>query len=678
MAVMRDVLDAIFQRRTNTPEQSLWDLITFSVPPYAQTAIEITAGVTPTNYGFFAGDPMRYGAVGDGVTDDTAAFIKWAAVMNAGLPVSSWTKATYISGPITLLTASNFSIYGNNATLKSKANSLTVGVNFLDWTGSGVSVYDLTVDGNQSAYAAAVTGAVLVQCGVSAFMQNVTVQNSPQYGFIPHDSCANGRFLECHFDNNASSGCEMSIASYLKFINCTFDGNGNGFNTAFALNGPQGGAFGLAIRLRSHHINLIGCQANRNGRDGMNVNQGSYAIKFVDCLCWMDNDGGFTVANDNAGSGRAGEGESPRDIDYINCEAYNAYTSGLAIYSTSSYDIRVVGGRYYNNHRCAGLIADATSYNCGIFVGGSAKAVNIEAEAYDERQFCPVTAVAGVSPRTLTATSWVTGSSVNYPRVALYDATLTFQGYGRISSEAAGSVLITTESVNGVTLANITAGWYVTQRVQHVGVFYGNGSQGVAKVDGFGHLPSASYPGVQLAASWTASEQNVLVPDYPYSPQKELLLNPTFDAGTANWTASNVTLTSEIVLCRSAAGVKMVGAGAGGYIEAGLDTNVLKHATGPCFVELAMWVYATTPGDAALRLYWNCGTLQSTSINHPGGNVWRRLVVSAFMNGVPTQMLARIDMVNTRTAYADEGHMRIRSFPYNANDYSYPTKALSV
>jgi len=40
---------------------------------FGRTADEIAAGVTPTNYGYPPGDVRRYGAVGDGVTDDTAA-----------------------------------------------------------------------------------------------------------------------------------------------------------------------------------------------------------------------------------------------------------------------------------------------------------------------------------------------------------------------------------------------------------------------------------------------------------------------------------------------------------------------------------------------------------------------------------------------------------------------------
>jgi hypothetical protein len=40
-----------------------------------RTADEITAGVTPVNYQYLPGDVRRYGAVGDGIVDDTDAFL---------------------------------------------------------------------------------------------------------------------------------------------------------------------------------------------------------------------------------------------------------------------------------------------------------------------------------------------------------------------------------------------------------------------------------------------------------------------------------------------------------------------------------------------------------------------------------------------------------------------------
>lgn len=49
-----------------------------------QTLAEVAAGVTPTNYAYPPGDTRRYGAVGDGVTDDTNAINDCADVCREG------------------------------------------------------------------------------------------------------------------------------------------------------------------------------------------------------------------------------------------------------------------------------------------------------------------------------------------------------------------------------------------------------------------------------------------------------------------------------------------------------------------------------------------------------------------------------------------------------------------
>lgn len=47
---------------------------------YPQTAAELAAAVTPSDYAYPPGDVRRYGATGDGVTDDAAAFVSAIAV----------------------------------------------------------------------------------------------------------------------------------------------------------------------------------------------------------------------------------------------------------------------------------------------------------------------------------------------------------------------------------------------------------------------------------------------------------------------------------------------------------------------------------------------------------------------------------------------------------------------
>lgn len=83
---------------------------------YPQTAAEAAAGVTPTNYFVEPGNVRRYGAVGDGVTNDTAAIqaaINVAAAANSGrsvfIPAGRWV----VFG--TLIVASGVTVYGESS-----------------------------------------------------------------------------------------------------------------------------------------------------------------------------------------------------------------------------------------------------------------------------------------------------------------------------------------------------------------------------------------------------------------------------------------------------------------------------------------------------------------------------------------------------------------------------------
>ncbi len=71
MAVVRDILEAIHQRRGGPNSGS--DFFS-TIDSYARTAQEIAALITPTNFSYLPGNVLRYGADPTGVVDATAAF----------------------------------------------------------------------------------------------------------------------------------------------------------------------------------------------------------------------------------------------------------------------------------------------------------------------------------------------------------------------------------------------------------------------------------------------------------------------------------------------------------------------------------------------------------------------------------------------------------------------------
>jgi hypothetical protein len=267
-----------------------------------------------------------------------------------------------------------------------------------------------------------------------------------------------------------------------------------------------------------------------------------------------------------------------------------------------------------------------------------------------------------------------------YPRVALYNASNVFQCYGTITAEASGSVTISATANNGVTLGSITGGWQVTQRVQHNGVMFDNGCQGVVKVDGFGFLPGPQeYTGWKAVAGYLANSQNVLVPDCTLEGT-ELLANPTWDAATTNWTISTPGGGSSAVHTganrRSPGSLVLVAGSSDAAGDSTLVTDGLMYALS-AFVEASCWVYADAAGDAGITLFWTVGSTFNSSVSHPGGG-WKKLTVGAFIPPSATGLFLRVNATATKTAYFDNASLRVRVPHLDGNETSSFSRYLSV
>ena len=110
---------------------------------YPQTSAELSASVTPSDYTYPSGDVRRYGAVGDGATDDSLAVRSAIKVNDAGGPAVSLT-----AGKVHLLTTWTYysttngvTINGNGATLKGPVSATS----FLS-PGGTWDIHDTTFD----------------------------------------------------------------------------------------------------------------------------------------------------------------------------------------------------------------------------------------------------------------------------------------------------------------------------------------------------------------------------------------------------------------------------------------------------------------------------------------------------------------------------------------------------
>lgn len=653
------------------------------------SAVEILANVAPTNLSFPVLHPMRYGALGDGITDDSAALATWVSVVNAQPgQTATWSspRGTYISGPMPLITSSDFTLQANGSVIKVKADSWGTtgdGSTHLQLTGNGARIYDLVIDGNQLNFTAPPIGR-LIQWVNQTRLVNCSFKNSPHQG--ARSGGIRCQIVNCHFDSNANLGFEGDVISYVTFVACTFDFNGYGYQKTFATN--TFAAISFILRYRSHHVTLIGCQALQNGRDGMCVNQGSYAVKFIGCLAWMNNDGGFTIAADNTGTGAPGESESPYDIEYVDCEAYNNDTSGLACYC-AGYNVTVDGGRYYNNNRIAGLLSQTSSFVNGLYFAAGSTGIVIRTKAYDDRQLSGVISVSGSgSTRTLTCSNWTPGTFQNYPQVALYNSSYVFQGYGTITAESTNSVTISSTAFNGVLIASIGSSWIVTQRVQHNGIFIDTGGAlgciATVEMDGFGFLSGPQpYMGFEVISGLSAN-QNIWRPDLTLD-YTELLANPTFDTNLTGWTftapagSSSSRITSGNV--RSPGALQLVGGTSvvtNGDSSAGMISGYLNYISSGVWIETAIWSYSIPAGGAIFEVVYNPGSGNIVSaLNHPGGG-WKLLKIGMYIPAGTTSLFLQVIAAVGITVSFDSAYLRTKMDGTDGRDFSYPTRNLPV
>ena len=632
----------------------------------AQTAAERAAGVIPKATGHPQLDPRRYGAMGDGAADDTAALNDWVAVVNATRrPVSTWPDGrTFLCGPLPPIVAPDFT-WNCPSTIKVRGNSWVTGSRHIQIKGAGCRITGLCIDGSQQSFSAAVAGHLLACLGDDVVLKSVRLGGSCSVGLLL-DSIARGRFVDCHFDSNAYSGAEFEAISFCRFVNCTFNNDGYGFKKGSADNAFQ--AFGFALRFRSHDCEFDGCAALGCGRDGMNTNQGSHDIRYTRCTAAGNGDGGFTIASDDTSSGRAGEGEPCQGLSFVDCESHDNWSSGLVAYARCS-DVTVEGGRYYDNHRLAGTQHEASSYFSGIYFAGGSKNLRVRAQAYDDRQLCQISAR---SDAVIHAPAWLPGRMSTSPRVALYDAQMTFKGYGNIASESAGQVVVGSAANHGVRVEDVVPGWFVSQRIQHNGCFFDNACSGDIDIDGCGFMPGVFvFEGFKIMSGATAGGQNVLLPR-AVSDATELLAHPDFAAGTgvgawiynlpaggaANWSnrAGNAS---------GRRSLQLVGGSQPAAADGALIAHGLQRMQGN-FIEARARCSADAPGAASLTLYWVLASQTlATVVDHPGGGD-QTLTIGAYIPENATAVFLRLSSAKRRSSYFDTVSLRVRREPAGA------------
>lgn len=181
MAVLRDHIEATLRSKIKDEDGALSNYIAIYNDHTKRTVAEISAGVTPVNYAYPPGDVRRYGATGDGVTDDTAA------IQNA-------INAVGVAGRI-FFPIGTFLCAGSLTTL-----------NFQSFVGE---CYEPGAGGSQSSLRCTLTSGVFMDGATSLRFENIRFQGVATYTDAT-GATAGSTAVAIDLDNDAT------------FTNCVF------------------------------------------------------------------------------------------------------------------------------------------------------------------------------------------------------------------------------------------------------------------------------------------------------------------------------------------------------------------------------------------------------------------------------------------------------------------------
>ena len=322
-----NVSGAVVQFSVAPPNLSTIEVMVIEVLPVgATTASQVSFTQAGSTYGRNVQLKLQesvsvqdFGAVGDGVTDDTAA-------INAAFAVGGkiyFPSGTYLCSTITLA-SSDTHIFGSKKSVIKLKNS--VNVDLLDLSNfDNITISDLTFDGNKANQTVDVNAVCIRGNGCSnVILQNCTVKNSALTGanIINSDGIkiVNNLFTDCGTKNSVNSGDAM----YLAF-------NTNDYVSGNTVVNPA--RIGIIIKgsagPTATNGTVIGNYVINSGENGIGTEDGNARILIVNNVVVDSGDNAFASTKAGIAVGEVGE---------------KVTVSGNIIHNSGSYGIEVTHG----------------------------------------------------------------------------------------------------------------------------------------------------------------------------------------------------------------------------------------------------------------------------------------------------------------------------------------------
>lgn len=199
------------------------DTVSGNIGYYARTAAEIANSVMPVNYSYAPGDIRRYGATGNGTTDDSIAFANAALVSGTHPMQVPWTSGGYkIVTPFSLPTNASVVGYGQ---AKPQLFATVAGNHILSCVGGA----EITISNIRFLGASAST---LPSFGFGGFSTQST-------GLVAIANCTDVRVTDCELNTFynclSANGCTRVWIMRNYTFNCIYTGILCGSTTRFEI-----------------------------------------------------------------------------------------------------------------------------------------------------------------------------------------------------------------------------------------------------------------------------------------------------------------------------------------------------------------------------------------------------------------------------------------------------------